>query len=193
MHIAPVFGTRLWYGQISLCIINQQCFHAPQPSTWLNSATTEIAMIKTALIDGEYEIPAPLVLQEPDHHKCNLKKVFSLELRQCQWCRWIPRLAIAVARPKLLADSMGSATEMKSVPSICYLHGWWTTLPTCLQANRVQWDRQSEIEVFWQHGNGYLAEGVVLTCSVHTQQPHHIFCIIYTGCIQSVDWTGGLD
>ena len=41
----------------------------------------QIVATKIVLIDGECEIPAPPILQEPDHYKYSLRKALSLELR----------------------------------------------------------------------------------------------------------------
>ena len=82
---------------------------------------------------------------------------------------------VAVARLRLLAgstDSMDLANVvLKSVPSVGYLsQGRQTTLATVAKSSVREPERDRSI----QHGNSYLAEGVVLTCGAHAQQPHHI-------------------
>ena len=58
-------------------------------------------------------------------------------------------------------------SQLKSVSSVGYLQGRRTTLTT--------WSvRETEQDRIIQHGNGYLAGGIFLTCSVqfeHAQQP----------------------
>ena len=76
---------------------------------------------------------------------------------------------VAVAHPRLLADSTDSMDLANVVLSVHYLQVRRTALATVAKSSVRETERDRSI----QHGNGYLAEGVVLTCSVHAQQPHH--------------------
>ena len=43
--------------------------------------------------------------------------------------------------------------------------------------NFVSQEFSAERDRSIQHGNGYLVEGMVLTCSTHAQQPHHTYVL----------------
>ena len=120
----------------------------------------------TALIDNEYEIPAPLLLQSwvSLAWEGSLAGVSVLDLRI---------VAVTVASALLLADSTDSMNladiVLKSVWSVGYLQRQQTALATVAKSSVS--DRSI------QHGNGYLVESLVLTCSMHAQQPHYTYAL----------------
>ena len=71
----------------------------------------------TALIDSEYEIPAPLVLQNLTSVAQEKRSGWSSDSVNTE----LSRVIVAVACPRLLADSVGLANW--SVLSIGYLQG----------------------------------------------------------------------
>ena len=46
---------------------------------------------------------------------------------------------------------------------------------TWLAKSSVRREKKRDLSI--QHGNGYLAEGVVLTCGAHAQQAHHTYVL----------------
>ena len=101
-------------------------------------------------------------LAEPEHHEHSSRNGRSSALTVS--VMFVLNLVIvAVARPKApgwLCRQYG-LSQLKSVPSVGYLHGRQTTLV-----------RRGESNIrSIQYGNDYLAEGVVLTFGAHAQQP----------------------
>ena len=104
----------------------------------------------TALIDSEYESTCAPGLAELN--ECSSRKALWLELWQCQSSH-DRSLSEAPGRMADSADSMDLAN--------------WSQSQAYVTDDEWDWSIQ--------HGNGYLAEGVVLTCGVqfaHAQQPH---------------------
>ena len=83
---------------------------------------------------------------------------------------------VAVTHPKLLADSTDSidfnSQHSTEVSPEC-------RLPQSRMTNSTRNCSQefSERDRGTQHGNSYLAEGVVLPCGTHVQQPHHTYVL----------------